>query len=114
VTESWSNDQITDAFLTIPGFELIQDLRIDRTDTDRGRGGGLLVYSKKDLPICVLPFDSDLDELQYCKFKVKDLVFYLIYRSPSSGMNSISGLTELVRVAEKKLRANRRLQPPRY
>jgi hypothetical protein len=31
VTESWCNDQITNAFLSVPGYELITDLRIDRT-----------------------------------------------------------------------------------
>jgi hypothetical protein len=72
VTESWCNDQISNAFLTVLGFELVTDLRFDRTNTDRGRGGGLLMYAKKDLPIFVLPIDQN-DDFQYCKFKVKDL-----------------------------------------
>jgi hypothetical protein len=80
VTESWCNDQITEAFLTVPGYDLINDLRIDRTNTDKGCGGGLLVYPKKDLSICVLPTD-EYDSFQYCKFKVKDMTFFLIYRS---------------------------------
>jgi hypothetical protein len=101
LTESWCNDQITDAFLTVPGYELINDLHIDRTNTEKGRGGGLLVYAVKDLSVCVLPVDIN-DYFQHCKFKVKDLVVYLIYRSPSSNANSISGLAELVRKAEKK------------
>jgi hypothetical protein len=75
VTESWCNDQVTDAFLTLPGYELVQDLRKDRFDTDRGRGGGLLVYAKKELSICVIPTDHDDANFQCCKFKVKDLVF---------------------------------------
>jgi hypothetical protein len=58
LTESWCNNQITDAFLSLPGYELIQELRKDRFDTDRGRGGGLLVYAKNDLTFCVLPTDE--------------------------------------------------------
>jgi Reverse transcriptase (RNA-dependent DNA polymerase)/Endonuclease-reverse transcriptase len=100
VTESWCNDQITDALLTVPGYDLINDLRIDRTDTDKGRGGGLLVYAKKDLAVCVLPVDK-FDSFQHCKFKVKDLTFFLIYRSPSSSATSISDISGLINRAEK-------------
>jgi Reverse transcriptase (RNA-dependent DNA polymerase)/Endonuclease-reverse transcriptase len=102
LTESWCNEQINDAFLSVPGYELNQDLRIDRTNTDRGRGGGLLVYSKKELIVNVLSIDAEYDGFQCCKFKVEDIVMYLVYRSPSSGPNSISGLAQLLRQAEKK------------
>jgi Endonuclease-reverse transcriptase len=98
VTESWCNDQITDTFLDVPG---LQELRIDRTNTDRGRGGGLIVYAKKDLQICVLPIDDSYSRFQYCSFKVFDLTFYLIYRSPSSGQDSVSGISGLLRQSEK-------------
>jgi hypothetical protein len=101
VTESWCSEQITDAFLSFPGYELIKDLRKDRYDTDRGRGGGLLVYAKKTLAVNVLPSDNNGDKFQYCKFKVSDVVFYLIYRSPSGGADSISGLADVVRRADK-------------
>jgi hypothetical protein len=66
------------------------DLRKDRYDTDKGRGGGLLVYAKSALAVNVLPSDNTGDKFQYCKFKVSDVVFYLIYRSPSGGADSIS------------------------
>jgi hypothetical protein len=72
ITETWCHEQINNAFLEVPGFELINDLRTDRCNTDKGRGGGLLVYSRKDLPIYVLPTDGDNNQFQYCKFKVKD------------------------------------------
>jgi hypothetical protein len=58
------------------------------------------VYAKKDLPIVVLPADQN-ENFQYCKFRVKDLCLYLIYRSHSSGAASISGISGLVRDAEK-------------
>jgi hypothetical protein len=48
VTESWCNEDISNAFLSLDGYELIPDLRMDRETTARGRGGGgLLVYAKE-------------------------------------------------------------------
>jgi hypothetical protein len=37
----------------------------------------------------------------YCKFKVSDTVFYLIYRSPNGGADSISGMAGALGRAEK-------------
>lgn len=36
--ESWCNSDISDAYLNIDGYELQQDLRMDRSDTAQGRG----------------------------------------------------------------------------
>jgi hypothetical protein len=44
VTESLCNDTMTNAYLTVPGFELQPELRKDRVDTTYGIGGGPLVY----------------------------------------------------------------------
>ena len=44
INESWTNGSITKSFLKINGFKLVS--RKDRTDTEKGRGGGLLIYSK--------------------------------------------------------------------
>jgi hypothetical protein len=74
LTKSWCSDQITNAYLTFPGYELITDLRKDRYDTDRGRGGGLLVYAKNNLNVSILPSDDSDDKFQYCKFKVSDVI----------------------------------------
>jgi hypothetical protein len=38
ITETWCNAEITDAYLNLPGYEVQQDLRRDRTDTRDGRG----------------------------------------------------------------------------
>ena len=38
-TETWANDEIGNELLVIDGYEIIA--RMDRRDTDRGRGGGL-------------------------------------------------------------------------
>ena len=42
LTEGWCSGEISHAFLNIPGYEMQQDLRLDREDTTGGRGGGLL------------------------------------------------------------------------
>ena len=45
VTESWTNEDIGNDVLRIQGYEIID--RQDRNDTDRGRGGGIIIYAKK-------------------------------------------------------------------
>jgi hypothetical protein len=37
ITESWCNENVTNAFLTIPGYEVATDLRLDRQDTTGGQ-----------------------------------------------------------------------------
>ena len=46
LTETWCNSGITNAVLSIVGYELVPDLRMDRADTGGGRGGGLIVYAR--------------------------------------------------------------------
>ena len=99
VTETWCNNEISNAYLGIPGYELQTDLRQDRSDTDRGRGGGLLVYTKTGLQI--FSCDKIVDFNQYCKFVVRGVTFYLIYRSPNSSAEEVSRLAGLIRQAEK-------------
>ena len=68
LTETWCNDQITDMFLKIPGYELQTDLRKDREDTRNGIGGGLLVYAK--IGVNIVTIDNAVEFNQYCTFKV--------------------------------------------
>lgn len=44
LNETWTNDDHTNGYLSLPGYEVV--CRYDRTDTENGRGGGLLVYRK--------------------------------------------------------------------
>jgi len=97
LTETWCNGEVSDAFLTIPGYTLCH--RMDREDTAGGRGGGLLIYAKIGLSVLVL--DKTVPFNQYCKFLVSDVIVYLIYRPPSGGQTSLDNLTELVQKAEK-------------
>ena len=47
ICESWCREDISDAFLQLPGYELIPDLRKDRSDTVNGVGGGYLCTQSK-------------------------------------------------------------------
>jgi hypothetical protein len=99
ITESWCNADISQAYLSVDGYELQPDLRLDRDDTDRGRGGGLLVYSRVGLPICVL--EKTVNFNQYCSFQVYDISIYLVYRSPNAPQESMEQLADLLRGAKK-------------
>jgi hypothetical protein len=99
ITESWCNNNINNAYLSLPGYELQQDLRLDREDTADGRGGGLLVYSKQGLKI--LSIDSGVKFLQHRKFLVRDVTCYLIYRPPNGSVANMTKIAELMRTVEK-------------
>ncbi len=97
--ETWCHQDISDSFLNIDGYDLVPDLRLDRADTAQGRGGGLLVYVKTGLT--VFKVDNNVEFQQHCIFKIADITFYLIYKSPNAPQTAINGLAELVRCAPK-------------
>jgi hypothetical protein len=106
VTESWCHSEISNAFLSIDGYEIQPDLRMDREDTAGGRGGGLLVYGKSGLTILKLYKEVELQ--QYCVFKVSDVTFLSdipIAQCPPSGNGSTDGASEK---SEKRLHSHRR------
>ena len=49
ITETWTNTDICNSFLNIPGYKIV--IRKDRGDTTNGRGGGILIYARSTL-IC--------------------------------------------------------------
>ena len=77
-------------------------MRIDRTDTANGIGGGLLVYVRKDVIIKPEEPDENCMFNQYCRFKVFDkskknpLNVTLFYRSPNSSHENNVALAALV------------------
>jgi hypothetical protein len=98
IKESWCHSEISDAFLSLDGYEVQTDLRLDRQDTAQGRGGGLLVYVRNGVKI--LSTDRNINFHQYCKFLVGNVTLYLIYRSPNAPAQSILQLEQLIRGAE--------------
>ncbi len=99
VTESWCNTDITDAFLSIDGYELQTDLRMDRDDTARGRGGGLLVYAKTGIQL--LKIDNQVNVHQCSSFLVHDITVHLVYRSTNAHPEAMNDLIRLVRSVKK-------------
>jgi Endonuclease-reverse transcriptase len=99
ITETWCHTEIDNAFLSISGYEVQQDLRRDRNDTRDGRGGGLLVYTKQGLK--VLARDNNVEFNQYCSFEINDTTLYLIYRPPNGTQENMAQLAKLVQNVEK-------------
>ncbi len=99
VTETWCNHEISDAYLQLDGYELNSDLRVDRADTTMGRGGGLIVFTK--LGLTVFKLDNLVIFNQYCTFKIYDITFFVIYRSPNAPPSAMDGLAGLVKSAPR-------------
>ena len=103
ITESWCNSEISDDVIKLNGYELVSELRKDRSDTTNGIGGGLLVYARNGLVI--LPSDEYNDFNQFVNFKVMTNVTYtnviLIYRPPSSTKNNCDKLLDILKNAPK-------------
>ena len=92
-----------DNVLKVIGYDLISDLRKDRTDTTNGIGGGILVYAKNGL--AVLSIDNLSDFNQYAHFRIStslcDMNIFLIYRPPSSSKANNEMLCNLIKNAPK-------------
>ena len=101
LTETWCNNTIDNALLTIPGYGL--EIRKDRMDTAQGIGGGLIVYAKEGWRLEVEEEINDFN--QHCRFKVKcggvEITFVLIYRSPNAAPEATDKLIEIVERAER-------------
>jgi Reverse transcriptase (RNA-dependent DNA polymerase)/Endonuclease-reverse transcriptase len=105
VTESWCNEETTNGLLTVPGYNMIPDLRLDRQDTAQGVGGGLLVFAKPEINI--LPEEQRYDFTQHVNFKVltsgDEIQFTLVYRPPRTNQAAYDSLAGLI----KSTRGNR-------
>ena len=103
ITETWTNDSVDDGYLKIDGYEIIE--REDRVDTDRGRGGGILVYVRKE--ICAWKEAMRGGFCQCVCVKIKgsrnDVGLYVVYRSPYSSNVNDELLCELIRNMRGKL-----------
>jgi hypothetical protein len=88
--------------LNVSEYYIDNELRIDRNDTTKGIGGGLIVYVRNDL--IVKPDQNNCNFNQYCQFQIMQksdkipVNIALIYRSPNS---SRENNLELVNLIEK-------------
>ena len=97
ITETWTNETITNEYLQIPNYILIA--RADRCDTNQGRGGGVLMYARADLRAFQKVNDSDFN--QFCEIQIEiqgedPLIIYTVYRSPNSSGGNNEKLIDLI------------------
>ena len=63
ITESWTDDKISDAEIQIEGFEVF------RQDRLIGKGGGVLLYIRDSLVASALKLDNVSPEQVWCKLR---------------------------------------------
>ena len=96
-TETWLTPEYRDSEVAIPGFSLI------RTDSPRGRSGGVAIYLRNDLPPPIIYFDfpaqpmADTLWLQLPLRHPDALLIGLVYRSPSSDLEKDCELLKSIR-----------------
>ena len=96
LTETWTHSDIDNSFLQIVNYEIIA--RQDRTDTSRGRGGGILVFVKKGL--CA--WKEVVETFCQCvsvklKGRFSELGLFVINRSPNSSRENDDALCASMR-----------------
>ena len=62
ICETWCNTEITNAMLSLQGYNIENELRKDRCDTNNGIGGGLLVYAKEGMIIRPRSVENDFNQ----------------------------------------------------
>ena len=97
ITETWTNSDISNEFLCLDGYELVE--RKDRSDTDRGRGGGVLVYVTKEKCARRETVGSCFEQHALIKLKGEksDMGINIVYRSPNSSATNDASLCQLVK-----------------
>ena len=103
ICETWLNNTTPDAAISIPEYEV--SLRNDRLDTGNGIGGGLVVYSRREVTILPCDDQNDNNFNQFSSFSLMTtsgkLNIILIYRPPSSDVENLEKLCNIVTRAKK-------------
>ena len=81
ITESWANNDITDAELGLEGYVMFRKDRMGR------RGGGVLLYIKETIPAyeVQLQEEADCNEAKWCKLVTghTTVTIGVVYRCPN-------------------------------
>ena len=96
-TETWTNETIDDSYLQINGYNMI--IRNDRSDTEGGRGGGIVVYVKNEIRAWRDDAKSDFSQYGTMVIKTKnnEIRIHTVYRSPNSTRENDDKLCEWIR-----------------
>ena len=88
IAESFCRNDITDAYLALPGYQLV--CRRDGRDTAGGRGRGLLVYARVGIPASQLQLEGEDQVTECCGITIpwgrgggEELKIVLVYRPPA-------------------------------
>ena len=97
LTETWTHQDIENDYLHIDGYQITA--RADRKDTGRGRGGGILVYARKEVNAWEEEVTTDFNQLTTIKIKIRNKIFavHTVYRSPNSTETNDDDLVKWVR-----------------
>ena len=89
IAETFSRDDITDAYLSLPGYQIV--CRRDGRDTAGGRGRGLLVYVKEGIPASELHLEGADQVTECCGISInwgrgggEVMKMVLVYRPPET------------------------------
>ena len=99
IVETWTHPDIyqNNAFLNIDGYFIVD--QCDRTDTIKGRGGGIIVYSRIPNVYSVTlkhNFDQVLHVVISGTNNEPDIHLHVVYKPPSSSDTNINNLIKYV------------------
>ena len=100
VTGSWTREEIKDAELKLENYEIIRNDRLQQ------RGGGSLIYYRKDVSVSGLPEMTNVDgtETVWCKMHGSgaELVVGVCYQKPSAVDEEERALHQMISLACEK------------
>ena len=83
ITESWTDDRISDEEIQIEGFAMF------RQDRLVSKGGGVLLYIRDSLVASAIKLDNDFPEQVWCKLRYNghhDILVGVCYRTPTENV----------------------------
>ena len=99
--ESWLKDHISNAQITIPGYEIV---RQDRTIR---KHGGVVLYVQNTLPISeVATYDDDICSVIICTIKSINTKVAAVYRPPGCKNTDILSFENSLKFLQEKLNAS--------
>jgi hypothetical protein len=103
ICESWCNSTVNDSLLALEGYELQPDLRVDKSDTAGGIGGGLLVYVRDGLNILAVNKTNDFNQLSSLTLATKKQVYkiFLIYQPQAQNLQNRDLLLQVLDSTKK-------------
>ena len=104
ITESWLKDYITDAQVSIEGY------RVYRSDRDKRKGGGCLLYLHDQLLVNdICRYKDRENNMVCCYLEASHTIVATIYRPPDSDPLSFSSLLSCLQQKIDKISDNRRM-----